>query len=140
MKENVYEKEKIYMGRLPQGSDVLVSLGEIAKKNGIKSGQIQLIGAVQCAVVGYYDQDNMVYKTLRLEGHYEVLCLTGNISLKDEEPFIHAHVVLGDAKGICYGGHLMEGTRVFAGEYIVREFVGEEMKRVFDEKTGLYLW
>jgi hypothetical protein len=135
-----YSEKRIYMGRLPYGGDVLKSLTEFVKERGIKKGQVQVIGAVQKAVVGFYDQETRKYENIILDKHLEILSLIGNISLKDDQPFIHAHLTLSDEEGKSFGGHLMEGTIVFAGEFIIREFEGENLERTYDEQTGLALW
>ncbi len=64
----------------------------------------------------------------------------GNISLKDNEIMVHAHVVLADFEGKAYGGHLMPGTKIFAAEFHIQEYVGAELTRVKDKETGLPLW
>jgi hypothetical protein len=51
----------------------------------------------------------------------EVLALGGNISLKDGQPFVHAHVILADGDGGAYGGHLAENSVVFALEFVIQE-------------------
>lgn len=54
---------------------------------------------------------------------------------------IHAHVVVSNAKGEAFGGHLMKGSKVGAtAELVMIEAVGVEVQRVFDEKTKLKLW
>jgi len=140
MKSYVYFEKNIFMGRLPYGGDMLNSLTEFIKEKEIKKGQVQVIGAVQRAVIGFYDQDKGEYSMVEFDKHMEVLSLIGNISLKDGIPFIHAHITLGDGQGKSYGGHLMEGTIVFAGEFIIREFEGNDLVRTYDEQTGLTLW
>jgi uncharacterized protein len=63
----------------------------------------------------------------------------GNISLKDGEPFVHAHAVLSDDEGKVRGGHLLGGT-IFAAEVHVTELLGETLARRLDNVTGLSLW
>ena len=70
----------------------------------------------------------------------EISSLIGNISLKDGQPFVHAHVILSNARGKTWGGHLASGTIVFACEYTVEVFGGMEFTRLHDEGTGLHLW
>jgi uncharacterized protein len=40
----------------------------------------------------------------------EVLVLTGDITLDNGEPMVHAHVVVGKSDGTADGGHLKEGN------------------------------
>jgi len=64
----------------------------------------------------------------------------GNVSLKDNSPFVHAHITLADKKANAYGGHLASGTVVFACEFMLEVFDGPVLQRDFDETTGLFLW
>jgi hypothetical protein len=137
---NVTEARKI-MGRLVKGDDLLVALTKICQDLGITLGEIKAIGAVSKARVGYYHQDNRQYEWLDLERHLEILALEGNISLKDGKPFVHAHVILGDGEGRAYGGHLADGTIVFAAEFVIQELkANRELHRQMDKETGLFLW
>ena len=131
---------RILMGRLKKDDYLLEALYEIIEERKIKSGLIQGIGAVQNLNCGYYDQKNFKYKQISFNKPLEVTNLTGNISIKDEKPFIHCHITCADENGNVFGGHLGEKTKVFAFEYIIFIFEGKEFFRKFDSSTGLYLW
>lgn len=132
--------KKIYIGRLRHGADLLDELTKICIEKNIRLGRIEAIGAVQKATIGYYHQDKREYEFHTIDKALEILNLTGNISLKEESPMVHAHVTLADVDGNAYGGHLASGTVVFACEYIIESYEGLILKRSFDEKTGLALW
>lgn len=53
---------------------------------------------------------------------------------------IHAHIVLSDSKGRTFGGHLLPGTVVFAGEVFMLELPGIKLEREYDQETGLNLF
>ena len=53
---------------------------------------------------------------------------------------VHLHIILADAEGNTYGGHLMSPTTLFAGEAHIQELGGKPLKREYDETTGLFLW
>jgi len=131
---------EIVMGRLGCGSDLLEELTKIAAARGIRLGRIEAIGAVQKARVGFYDQQKREYQFHLFDWPLEITNLIGNISLKDGNAFIHAHVTLADKDGKCYGGHLAAGTIVFACEFILEAFDGPAFNRRPDEETGLPLW
>ncbi|MBI5214546.1 MAG: DNA-binding protein [Ignavibacteriae bacterium] len=126
--------------QLPNGSDLYESLTEIVQRESIRLGRISGIGATTHAVVAYYDQHTKKYNPLEFSGGMEILSLNGNVSLRDGKPFVHVHILLGDAEGKVFGGHLLPGTKLFACEVTIDEFEGEELVRGFDEGTGLYLW
>ncbi|TDX53322.1 PPC domain-containing DNA-binding protein [Orenia marismortui] len=135
-----YRVSNLYQGRLERGDDLLEKITEIINNAGIKLGRITAIGAVEKAKLSFYNQNRKVYEEDEINKPLEIVSLLGNISLKDNEIMIHAHIALGDEDGRLYGGHLTTGTRVFACEFIIEEFEGEEVERKYDEKTGLPLW
>ncbi|MEW6425743.1 MAG: DUF296 domain-containing protein [Bacillota bacterium] len=129
------------MGRLKKGDDLLAALTRECENAEITLGEVRALGAVSRARAGYYDQTGREYKYIEREAPQEILALVGNVSLKDGRPFVHAHIVFSDEEGRAWGGHLAEGTIVFACEFIVREYLSEErFERRFDDETGLFLW
>ena len=136
----VTEARKI-MGRLKKGDDLLQALTTICQEMGITLGEVKAIGAVSQGRIGYYHQDTRQYEWLDLPRPMEILALEGNISLKDGKPFVHAHVILADGEGRAFGGHLAEGSIVFATEFVIQELKAEQsLDRQMDEETGLFLW
>ncbi|MFP4168500.1 MAG: PPC domain-containing DNA-binding protein [Desulfonatronovibrionaceae bacterium] len=132
--------ERIFMGRLERGSDLLGSLGEICLEKDIRLGRVEAIGAVERARLQYYCQDDRTYQDLALDRPMEILSLKGNVSLKQGSPLIHAHLTLAGEKGWAVGGHLAPGTMVFACEYVLEQFLGPDFSREHDQTTGLPLW
>jgi len=135
------KKGRIFIGRFATKIDLLEDLTALCKKENIQLGVFSIIGALHCVKLGYYHQDEQKYTTaLELEKKLEITSCTGNISLKDGEIFVHAHVSLSDHEGKCYGGHLMQGSVLFAGEYFIQELTGGKLERKLDQETGLSLW
>jgi len=132
---------RIFLGRLPHQSDLLESLTEICVKEQIRLGTVTVVGAVEMARLAYYNQNTRKYiESLRMDERMEIVSCTGNISIKDTQPFIHAHVVLANDKGQAFGGHLITGCTLFAGEYFIQELIGADVQRELDAQTGLSLW
>ncbi|MFC1868278.1 PPC domain-containing DNA-binding protein [Thermodesulfobacteriota bacterium] len=129
-----------YMGRLERGCDLWDEIANFCIKENISLGRIEAIGAVQKARIGFYNQESLEYQFLDLNQMLEITCLKGNVSVKDGEPMIHAHITLSDEKGNCYGGHLSPGTAVFVCELLIQAFDGPLLERGYDEETGLPLW
>ena len=59
-----------------------------------------------------------------------------NIQLKDEEPFIHAHINISDHNLTVKGGHLFEEKVAIVGEFILRN-INSSGKRVLNSEIGL---
>lgn len=135
-----YSAGRRFVGCLPHGGDLVAALEDFCVRHEITSAVFSLIGAVSKATLGTYDQAQQVYVTFTAEGDLEILSCTGNVSLKEGKPFVHAHVVLAGEGGKTIGGHLFPGTIVFAGEAYLVELTGPQLVREYDRTTGLMLW
>ncbi len=131
---------KIYMGKLAHWSDLLDEITSICNVHNIRLGRIEALGAVKKARLGFYDQEAQEYQFHDIDKHLEITNLIGNVSVKDGQPIVHAHITLADEDGNAYGGHLVPGTIVFACEIIIQSLEGPEFQRGFDDETGLPLW
>ena len=131
---------QVFMGRLEHGADLLAELNSLVDECGVTLGRIEAIGAVMQARVGCYDQTRHTYGYVEFDREMEITKLTGNVSLKDGQPMVHAHITLADEQGQAFGGHLAEGTRIFACEVIIEAYAGDIFARTWDETTGLSLW
>jgi predicted DNA-binding protein with PD1-like motif len=134
-----YSANRELIVRLKHDADLVQTITELASSKGIRAGSFTAIGALKRARLGYYDQKNHEYREIKIDSPHEIASCTGNVSLKDEEPFVHAHVVLADETGDTKAGHLFEGI-VFAGEVHLRQLEGPRLERKYDEVTGLSLW
>jgi len=135
------DKGRIFIGRFQHRADLLESLSVFCKKENIILGTFCVIGALDEVKLGYYQQDKKQYvECVSLSKKLEITLCIGNISLKDSEIFVHAHITLADHSGRCFGGHLMPGSSIFAAEYCIRELLGARLCRQFDPETGLSLW
>ena len=131
---------KMFMGKLAHGVDLLEEITKICVEQDICLGSVEALGAVKKARLGYYNQQDQEYCFFDLNQALEITNLTGNISIKDGAPVVHAHVTLSDKDGHAYGGHLAPGTIVFACEVAIHVLDGPEFERGLDQETGLPLW
>jgi predicted DNA-binding protein with PD1-like motif len=128
-----------YVVKIPYDSDLLLTIKETVVKLGITSGVITVIGALRRAVLYYYLQEQKTFQKNVFERPLEIASGIGNIAVKDGETIVHLHVVLADKDGTAFGGHLAEGSRVFAGEVWIRA-LSPMTRRKFDPQTGLNLY
>jgi hypothetical protein len=135
-----YNSGKAFLDRLPHDGDLLVSIQEAFQRSGTKMGFFVAIGAVKHAKIAFYNQDDHKYHEFSVDEPAEILNCTGNVSELDGETFVHAHITLGLKDGTTKGGHLVEGTKIFACELFAVPLEGEPLKRSFDDVTGLKLW
>ncbi len=131
---------KTHIVKLEKDTDLLDSLTNYAKENNIQAAEINFIGAVQSAKVLYFNQEKKKYDEHIMDQPYEVLSGIGNISLLDDKPFVHVHVVLADSTGKAYGGHLDKGTKVWLIEAFIHEVDSKNLVRNFDENICLSVW
>ena len=129
-----------FVGRLETGSDLVAEIERFCLEQGVVAAQVTVIGALRRAAYAYYEQHDHRYLELSSETHHEIVGFTGNVSLRDDKPFLHAHATFADASGATVGGHLLRGCEVFAAEVMIREVTGVSLVRTFDEETGLALW
>lgn len=139
MDASTFELKKFVIARAEHGKDLIQFVKRLAEERDIEAGTFTAVGALKRATIGFYNQDSHEYQEMEINAPREMVSCIGNISLKDGEPFVHAHVVLADDSGRAMGGHLVEGT-VFAGEIQLKILEGPKVERKHDEKTDLSLW
>jgi len=137
---NQAESEHIFIGKLEHGADLLEELTGVCEEKNIRLGYVVALGAVRKARLGYYNQETKEYKFFELNKNLEITSLSGNISLRDGQPMVHAHITVSDSNGRTFGGHLAPGTIVFACEFIITALSGPQLTRDHDDQTGLPLW
>lgn len=127
-----------YLFRVPEDAELVSYLTNFAKEKGIKIGAVSAIGALKECALGYYDQQKQKYERIRIEEDVELVSLSGNISMKEGEPFVHVHAVVSKRDGSTYSGHLFE-AKVFIAEVLVMELLGE-VELVRERYGELWLW
>jgi predicted DNA-binding protein with PD1-like motif len=131
---------RAFVGRLATGSDLVAEIERFCLEREIVAAQVTVIGAVRSARYAYYEQVDHSYAELGSGTHHEIVGFVGNVSLRDNRPFLHAHATFADASGATVGGHLVSGCEVFAAEVMIRELADVSLVRIHDEETGLALW
>jgi hypothetical protein len=135
------EVKDVIIRRLRPGADLLEELQNLTICEKIHLGQISGIGALTRATVGIFLPEQGRYQIEKFEGELEICSLTGNISLEDGRPFVHAHIVLSDKQGHAFGGHLFPGCSIFVAEIIILSFKGAKKERLPQSGfSGLALW
>lgn len=123
---------------LDRGEEVMNSLTQFSRDQGIFAATVTGIGALDNVEVGYFHVHQSKYEMHALHGEYELLSLIGNITLKDNAPLLHAHVVLSGPDLGCIGGHLFSGRVAVTAELQLTP-LGSSLHRELDPETGLWL-
>lgn len=124
--------------RLFRGEELIESVKSVCKKEKITSGRIQAIGAVEKAILGYFDIKEKKYIHFECSG--ELVSCMGNIAKKEGEEddiIVHAHAVVADMKGNCRGGHVVTAETSVTLEVLIES--GPSLTRALDAEMGLYL-
>ncbi len=109
------------------------------EEHDIKAGTVHGIGAVNEAVLRFFDPVTKEYVDRSFSEQMEISNLTGNISRKDGKPYVHLHVTLGRSDYSALAGHLLTAIIHGAGEFVIEKFNGE-VNRYYDENIGLNLY
>lgn len=133
------KKGNRYFVRIDKGEEVVSSLKEFCVNKGLKLGSVIGLGAADRVTIGLFNTITKEYHNKELAGEYEITNLTGNITTKDGEVYLHLHITLGDEEYKALGGHLNECWISGTCELII-DVVDGEIGREFDEYSGLNLW
>lgn len=125
--------------RIDKGEEVLTELKEVCEKNNIKAGFVSAIGATNKVKVGVFNTKTKAYHSEVLLGEHEITNLTGNVSRKDGEVYIHLHITVCDEEYKAQGGHLNEAWISATCEMLLTEVDGE-IGRKIDENSGLNIF
>ncbi|MTI47302.1 PPC domain-containing DNA-binding protein [Sporosalibacterium faouarense] len=128
-----------YFLRIDKGEEVVGSLYNFCKENNVKLGSLTGLGAADRLTVGLYNTETHEYHNKELIGEYEITNLTGNITTKDGELYLHLHITVGNEEYEAFGGHLNE-CHISGTCEIILDTVDGEVGRFFDESSGLNIF
>jgi predicted DNA-binding protein with PD1-like motif len=126
----------VYAVRLSVGEDVLTALNELCQKEDIKFAHVEGLGAVSKATVGFYSKSDKKYFSKTFDEPMEIVSLLGNITRKDDKPYLHIHASFSGRDCNVVGGHLNEAIIGVTAEIFVTVIDGE-MNRKVHPVTGI---
>jgi predicted DNA-binding protein with PD1-like motif len=130
---------RMIFARLFEDEDLLETITNVAEKNHITAGFFILIGTLKKTNLGFYRQGK--YELIKINSPVEIVSCMGNVSVKENKPFAHAHIAVSNEKGDVMGGHVMQGCTIAAtGELVLIEAADAKLLRKLDEKTQLSPW
>lgn len=125
--------------RIDKGEEIVETLKRLCKENNVKLGAVSGIGAVNRAVIGFFDAEAKKYHSRELVGNHEVASLSGNISVMEDEVYLHLHAVLCDINNNSFGGHLNSAAVSTTFEAVV-DVIDGVIGREFSADIGLNLY
>lgn len=124
---------------LETGDEVLSSLKAFAHGEHLSSSSFKAIGALSHVELGWFDWETKKYQTaVNLKEQLELLSLIGDIALKDDQPQVHAHVVVGRQDGTAHGGHLLSAIVRPTCEIVLTESP-KHLQKEIDPESGIAL-
>jgi predicted DNA-binding protein with PD1-like motif len=124
--------------RLNRGEEILSSITDLCKKENIKAASVNGIGATQSVEAGFYSFKKKKYCGYCFNQNMEILSLLGNISTKDDEPYLHLHIVVSNDEGEALGGHLTKAVISVTAEIFI-DIIETHIGREADSLTGINL-
>ena len=90
------------------GDELADGLLQFARKQKLSAASFKAVGALSSVRLGWFNWESKQYETaVTLDEQVELLSLLGDVALRDGEPAVHAHAVIGRKDGAAYGGHLL---------------------------------
>ena len=123
---------------LETGDEAVAALTSFAREHGLAAAHFTAIGAFSDVTLGYFDRDQKDYRKIPITEQVEVLSLLGDVALDNEQPKLHAHVVVGKSDGTAHGGHLLSAHVWPTLEVILTESPSH-LRRRTDRESGLAL-
>ena len=128
-----------YILRIDKNEEIVNTIKEFCIKNNIKNGTITGIGNTNKIILSLYDTNQKGYINKTLEEPLEITTLNGNVSTKNNEPYLHIHINVSNKDFQVFGGHLNECYVAATCEITIHKIDGFA-KRNFDQETGLNLY
>jgi uncharacterized protein len=130
------EKPATYVMILDTGEELMAALKQFAKEKQLQGSSFKAIGALSQVELGWFNWETKKYQTaVKLDEQVELLSVIGDIAMKDGEPQVHAHMVVGRADGSAHGGHLLKAMVRPTCELILTENP-EHLQKRFDPESG----
>ncbi|MBL7147555.1 MAG: DNA-binding protein [Nanoarchaeota archaeon] len=130
--------EGYFFIRLEKGEKVIENIIKFCKENNIKLGYFYGIGAVSKVILGHYFLGTKEYTEKEFEEPLEIASLFGNITMMDDEVYIHVHGSFSDNKMEVKGGHVKEAVVSATAEIVLHKIEGS-VGRKYSEDIGLNL-
>ena len=131
-------EDKIVVLHLQEGEELIKSIADFAKANGIEGGLVQGIGTTTRVKIGYYNESHSSYDILEFDEPMELLSAMGSISMNDSEVVVHLHGSFADDEFSVLGGHIIEAEIFATGEFFITKT--GRIDRKHNEKFKLNLF
>jgi hypothetical protein len=132
---------RVFIVRIDDGEDMLVSLRQFILDKGIHAGSILFLGALMSGRMVTGPEEPVIPPTphfVMFEGGWEVFGL-GTIYMGEGGPHIHYHASVGRSGHALTGCLREKATTYLIVEAVIQEFTGLSARREFDKKMQVHL-
>jgi hypothetical protein len=137
--KQIAEIPKTFILIFETGDELLAGLKQFAVERNLSGSSFKAVGALSHAKFAWFNWEIKKYEVAAdLNEQVELLSLIGDIAMKDGEPQVHAHMVVGRQDGTAHGGHLMEARVRPTCELVLTESPVHLQKRI-DPESGVAL-
>ncbi len=140
MKSTVVEDADVvtYVVVCDPGDEAVAALNQSVRSERLEAAQITAVGAVERAVVGWFDPAAKQYRRNPVDEQCELASLIGDVAMGEDGPVLHMHAALRLADSTTRGGHLLEGQVYPTQEAVVTETLAQ-LRKVMRPAIGLAL-
>lgn len=133
-----------YYVRLDRGDEIISSLLNICRENGIGSAVYSGIGGCSEAEIQTFMPEAGTFETEKISGMLELVSLNGDIVTDfDGNYFHHTHALFSyreNGEHRTAGGHMRSVTVLYTAEIELRPVTGGCIRRKSDPETGTGFW
>jgi predicted DNA-binding protein with PD1-like motif len=132
---------RVFVVRIDDGEDMLVSLHQFILDKGIQAGSILFLGALMNGRMVTGPEEPVIPPTphfVMFEGGWEVFGI-GTIFMGEGGPHIHYHASVGRSGHSLTGCLREKATTYLIVEAVILEFTGLSARREFDKKMQVHL-
>ena len=121
------------------GDELAEGLLRFAREQKLSAASFKAVGGFSSVRLGWFSWENKRYEpSVTLDEQVELLSLIGDVALKDGEPVVHAHAVIGKKDGTAHGGHLLKAQIRPTCEVVLTESPAHLQKSI-DPESGVAL-
>jgi predicted DNA-binding protein with PD1-like motif len=135
----IEESPKTFILVFEIGDELAEGLLKFAKEQKLSAASFKAVGALSSVRLGWFSWESKRYEpSVTLDEQVELLSLIGDVALKDGEPVVHAHAVIGKKDGSAHGGHLLKAHIRPTCEVVLTESP-VHLQKFVDPQSGLVL-
>ena len=137
--KKIDESPKTFILVFKHGDELAEGLLQFAKEQKLSSASFKAVGALSSVRLGWFSWESKRYEpSVTLDEQVELLSLIGDIAIKDGQPAVHAHAVIGRRDGTAHGGHLLKAYIRPRCEVVLTESP-VQLQKFIDPESGLAL-